>query len=326
MTRRSRSLTLLVSLMVAALVVLAVCGATLARSTLGAARSAGAIASESAGDLLRSGGFGVAVASAGQAAWYVGWTSAGTRIDFQLSASGRWVRDFDFGSPTFPCATAVGPPVVLPVDDGNFPLIGLGVHDGTFQGDLHPEEYTPDAPEGYQQGATVTGRFIDEQHVTGTITGWTERDACAPDSLTFTATRFGSLPARPVSGGRYAGQAVSGASVGFTVSRSGRRVIAFRIGGPLDSWCMQGGNLNSVALLSLDHSYPAAGLAQNRDGEFAGILSSGLTPRGRPAGTRMQVSVLFLNPLEATGTVRLLDQTCARYETWPWRATLQDWL
>jgi hypothetical protein len=38
-----------------------------------------------------------------QAAWYVGSTSADTRIDFRLSPSGQWVRGFRFGSPTISC-------------------------------------------------------------------------------------------------------------------------------------------------------------------------------------------------------------------------------
>lgn len=82
--------------------------------------------------------------------------------------------------------------------------------------------------------------------------------------------------------------------------------------------------------LTMRHSYPTAGLSQNPDGELRGVLSSRLTARGRPAGIRVMVDVLFLSSHEATGTVRLLPGAatrgnrgrCSGYETLPWRAVL----
>jgi hypothetical protein len=80
-------------------------------------------------------GDGRAVLSSRQvnnAAWYVGTTSAGTQIDFRMSPSGGWVRDFHFGRPPL---TRSGAAVGGRVPDGNFPLRGLQVSQG---GDFGP--------------------------------------------------------------------------------------------------------------------------------------------------------------------------------------------
>jgi hypothetical protein len=260
-----------------------------------------------------------AVVRRSHAAWYVGLTSAGTRIDFRLSRSGLWVRDFHFGTPPLPCA---GSDSQTTVGDGNFPLTGLRVTHGTFAGKLHPQAYTPSAPEGYQLEAFVSGRFIDQRHVTGILTGGETRSCAVSAKLTFTATRVRLLPGRPAQGGRYAGQtAWKETDVRFLVSRSRSRVTAFRMT-RVESWCMQN-KTHSLrqTWFTLTHSYPVAGIGQNRDGEFVGILSSRRTPSGRPAGIRVLVSVLFLGSREATGTARLLLRTY-RCETLPWRAAL----
>jgi hypothetical protein len=82
----------------------------------------------------------------------------------------------------------------------------------------------------------------------------------------------------------------------------------------------------------LVHSYPAAGLRQNGDGVFVGMLSSRLTDRGRPAGIRVHVSVLFLSPSEATGAGHVVsgakavrfasEKSCSSQETLPFRPEL----
>ena len=259
------------------------------------------------------------VAHRSQAAWYVGGSSAGTRVDFRLSPSGQWVRDFHFGSPALPCASDSGD--TLAVGDGNFPLVGIRVSDGRFRGRLSSEESTPSNPYG-GANATVSGRFIDQRHVTGTATTQ-DRGCDRTKALTFTATRVRSLPASPMRGRRYAGQTRSGA-VGFLVSRSGRHLTGFRFT-KVSFRCKDS---DGGSVLTLTHSYPTAGLAQNREGVFTGILSSRLTARRRPTGTRVQVSVLFLSSRETTGTVRLLaggrrlGRRCTAYEMLPLRAAL----
>jgi hypothetical protein len=101
-------------------------------------------------------------------------------------------------------------------------------------------------------------------------------------------------------------------------------VIAFRFGA-VESYCLDS---DTTFLLNTTHSYPTAGLRQNRDGVFVGTLSCRLTARGRPAGTRVRVSVLFLSPTEATGTLHVLggaganEPICSSEETLPFRATL----
>jgi hypothetical protein len=249
--------------------------------------------------------------ASGHAAWYVGLTSAGTRVDFRVSPSGLWVPDFHFGSPPRTCALSGSS--MEPLVDGNFPLVGLRVSAGTFHGQLQAQDETPSTPD--QPVADISGRFVNASQVMGTVVG-RSRSCDTAVALTFTAKRVGALPARPVSGGRYAGRTVRGSSVRFQVSRSGRRVVAFRFA-PIVTYRRDNG---VSARLSLAHSYPAAGLARNRAGVFTGTLSSRLI-RGRPAGTRVQVSVLFLSSREATGTVRLLGPR-SQYETLPWRATL----
>ncbi len=94
-------------------------------------------------------------------------------------------------------------------------------------------------------------------------------------------------------------------------------MTAFRFAA-VDTGCK---NTDKGFTLTLAHSYPAAGLRQDRDGVFVGVLSSRVTAGGRPAGTRVRVSVLFLSPRQATGTVRLLGGTCD-HETLPFRAAL----
>lgn len=113
------------------------------------------------------------------AAWYVGSTSAGTRIDFRLSSSGEWVRDFHFGSPPLICSL-FGQQVDT-LTDGNFPLIWLRVRHGHFEGDLHPEDATPNTPG--QPFASVSGHFADQQHVLGTLMGGS-RSCDSSDPLT----------------------------------------------------------------------------------------------------------------------------------------------
>lgn len=264
-----------------------------------------------------------AAARRSHAAWYVGSTSAGTRMDFRLSPSGLWVRDFDFGSPLVTCSA--NPAVGGLLADGSFPLSGLRIRHGTFRGNVHPADSTPSDPPNYQAGGFVFGSFIDQRHVTGTVTPQPERSCYGVmEPLTFTATRVRSLPSPPTKGGRYAGQ-ILGRSVSrttdplnvrFRVSGSGRQVTAFRIA-RIYTDCKSG----PVTRFRLAHSYPAAGVSQNRVGVFTGTLVSRLTPSGRPAGIRVRVSVLFLSAREATGTVRLLSRGCA-WETLAWRAAL----
>jgi hypothetical protein len=164
----------------------------------------------------------------------------------------------------------------------------------------------------------VNGRFIDQQQTTGTL-GAVTRGDCGYRPLTFTATRARSLPANPVKGRRYPGLTVHGTHVWFHVSRSGRRVTAFRIARTrLDSFC-------TYKVIMLARSDPAAGLRPDRNGVFGGVLSSHVAPGGRQAGDRVHVSVLFLSRTEATGTFHLLDRSVrhpCRYETVPFRAKL----
>ena len=315
---------------VVALAIVAVYGATsVGQSKPHGIASTRTIANERAGGDLGSERLVPAVVHRSQAAWYKGSTSAGTRIDFRLSSSGLWVRDFHFGSPPIICAPGSGPAGSVP--DGNFPLIGLRVSKGTFRGQLHPEDDTPQTPD--QPFAEVSGRFIDQPHVTGTLAGGS-RSCGSYVPLSFTATRVRSLPARPVRGGGYAGQILRRTAsktappfnVRFMVSRSGRRVTAFRIA-RIYTYCKEN---DTSFVFTLAHSYPAAGLGQNRDGVFSGVLSSRVTAGGRPAGTRVLVSVLFLSSREASGTVRLLaggmptrpGGTCTAHETLTWRAAL----
>jgi hypothetical protein len=252
------------------------------------------------------------------AAWYVGTTSAGTRIDFRLSPSAGRVRAFHFGSPALTCPDGVV--TGLTMGDGNFPLRGLRIRHQTFSGVLQTADYTPsnaDSP-----SVRVSGSFIDQQRVTGTLREETRGD-CGYAPLTFTATRAGSLPARPTQGRGYSGLTVRGTRVWFRVSRSGRRVTAFRIA-TVRSDCKYS---DGHDIFMLAKSHPAAGLRQDRDGVFGGVVSSRVTARGHPAGTRVRVSVLFLSPTEATGTVRPVKRTfggrCG-YETLPFRATLTN--
>jgi hypothetical protein len=308
------------ALEVIALAAVAACGAiSFAEATSRVPTSARPITVDRANGSLGSGRIARFVARRSQGAWYVGSTSAGTRVDFRLSPSGQWVRDVHFGSPALPCANHSGSTFVL--GDGNFPLVGLRVSDGRFHGVFSSEESTPDNPYG-GVGATVSGRFIDQRHVTGTAT--TQDRACdRTEALTFTATRVRSLPARPTRGQRYVGQTGDG-TVGFVVSRLGRHVTAFRFTG-VGFLCEP---TTGVSTVTMTHSYPAAGLAQNRGGVFTGTLSSRLTESGRPAGTRVRVSVLFLSSREATGTAHLLaggrrfGKRCTAYATLPWRAVL----
>jgi hypothetical protein len=268
-----------------------------------------------------------AVVRRSHAAWYVGSTSAGTRIDFRLSSSGEWARDFHFGSPPLICS--LSGEQVDTLSDGNFPLTGLRVRHGRFNGHLHPEDATPNTPD--QPFASVSGHFADQQHVLGTLMGGS-RSCDSSDPLTFTATKVDSLPARPVGAGHYAaqifGRNVSGrvSHLRFAVSRSTRRVTGFSIG-RVYTYCKPN---DTSSWLTMRHSYPAAGLSQKRDGEFHGVLFSRLTASGRPAGIRVMIDVLFLSSHEATGTVRLLQGAatrgnrgrCSGYETLPWRAVL----
>lgn len=259
----------------------------------------------------------------GVAAWYVGSTSAGTRIDFRLSPSGRSVRDFHFGSPPLTCPGGV--PSGATMGDGNFPLRGLAVKRHALSGVVQAEGAFPanaDSP-----GVRVSGTFVGPQRVTGTLQEVTRGD-CGYQPLTFAAIRVRSLPARPTAGREYSGVTVRGTRVSFTVSRSGRRVSAFRFAA-VKSYCL---GLDTIFRLRMTHSYPAAGLPQDRDGVFAGTLSSRLTAGGRPAGIRVRVSVLFLSPREATGTVHVIggatavsfgnEGPCPAQETLPFRATL----
>jgi hypothetical protein len=117
-----------------------------------------------------------AVVRGGHAAWYVGSTSAGTPVNFRLSPSGLWVRDVRFGAPAPTCA---------PLVDGNFPLGGLPVTNQAFSGQRFAFDETPDAAD--QRLVAVSGRFIDGQHVTGTVQSLTR--GCGSELLTFTATR-----------------------------------------------------------------------------------------------------------------------------------------
>jgi hypothetical protein len=79
--------------------------------------------------------------------------------------------------------------------DGNFPLIGLPVAQGTFSGTVQALDFTPNYAD--QAGASVSGRFVDQQQVTGAVQEVSRGD-CGFDPLAFTATRAGSLPANPV--------------------------------------------------------------------------------------------------------------------------------
>jgi hypothetical protein len=233
------------------------------------------------------------------------------------------VRDFHFGSPALTCPDGTVTGQTLP--DGNFPLSGLRVSQQTFSGVLQAEDYTPNNADS--PSVRVSGSFVNEQQVTGTLHEETRGD-CGFTPFTFTATRVASLPARPTAGHGYSGLTVRGSRVRFRVSRSGRRVMAFRFAA-VDSYCL---GRNTVFMLRMAHSYPAAGLRQNRDGFFVGALSSRLTARGRSAGTRVRVSVLFLSPSEATGTVHVVggakilyfahEKPCSSQETLPFRATL----
>lgn len=262
-------------------------------------------------------------AQVNHAAWYVGTTSAGTRIDFRTSPSGERVRDFHFGSPALTCPDGTVPGATL--TDGNFPLSGLRVSHQAFSGVLQAEDFSPanaDSPV-----VRVSGNFIKQQQVTGTLLEETRGD-CGFTAFAFTATRVRSLPAHPTATSRYSGLTVRGSRVRFTVSRSGRRVVAFRFAA-VDSYCL---DRDTVFMLRMAHSYPATGLRQNRDGVFVGVLSSRLSTRGRPAGTRVRVSVLFLSRSEATGTVHVIggakilrfahEKPCSSQEVLPFRATL----
>jgi hypothetical protein len=249
----------------------------------------------------------------------VGTTSAGTRIDFRTSPDGLRVHDFHFGSPLLTCPDGSVDDARMP--DGNFPLPGLsidGVEQGSFSGILQAEDFTPDNAD--PSLASVTGRFVDPQHVTGTVQELSRGD-CGYDPLTFTATRAGSLPATPARGRRYSGLTVDGTRIWFRVSRSGQRVSGFRIARiTLDSFCTP-----QSKEITLARSYPAAGLPPDRNGAFSGVLSSRVTAHGRQAGNRVRVSVLFLSRTEATGTFRLLDPRVGRpchYEMMPFRANL----
>jgi len=264
-----------------------------------------------------------AVVRDGQAAWYVGTTSAGTRIDFRTSQSGGWVRDFHFGSPALTCPD--GSPGGATMPDGNFPLSGLPISHGGFSGSVQAEDFTPNNADPML--VSVNGRFIDQQQTTGTLQALTRGD-CGFQPLTFTATRVRSLPARPTRGQSYSGLMVHGSRVRFTVSHSGRRVLGVRFAA-VDSYCLDS---DTIFMLRMTHSYPLAGLHQNRDGVFTGVLSSRLTARGRPAGTRVRVSILFLSPSEATGMVHIIGgakaigfangNPCSHHDTLPFRATL----
>jgi hypothetical protein len=202
--------------------------------------------------------------------------------------------------------------------DGSFPLSGLRVSRQTFSGVLQAEDYTPNNADS--PSVRVSGSFRNQQQVTGTLHEETRGD-CGYAPFTFTATRAGSLPARPTKGRGYSGLTVHGTRVGFRVSRSGRRVTAFRLA-TFRSACKYSNGYDSFMLAK---SHPAAGLRQDRDGVFGGVLSSRVTARGHPAGTRVRVSVLFLSSTEATGTVRPVKRTVGArcgYETLPFRATL----
>jgi hypothetical protein len=262
-------------------------------------------------------------AQVNHAAWYMGTTSAGTRIDFRTSPSGERVRDFHFGSPALTCPDGTVPGATLP--DGNFPLSGLRVSQQAFSGVLQAEDFSPanaDSP-----SVRVSGSFLNQRQVTGMLHEETRGD-CGFTPFTFTATRVRSLPARPTTASGFSGLTVRGSRVRFTVSRSGRRVVAFRFAA-VDSYCL---DRDTVFMLRMAHSYPAVGLRQNRDGVFVGVLSSRLSARGHPAGTRVRVSVLFLSPREATGTVHVIggakilrfphEKPCSSQETLPFRATL----
>ncbi|HEX8976079.1 MAG TPA: hypothetical protein VF781_06155 [Solirubrobacteraceae bacterium] len=271
------------------------------------------------GAIVGAGGARSAV-TVNNAAWYVGVTSAGTRIDFRTSPSGAWVRDFHFGSPEL---TRHGP-VGEPMPDGNFPLVGLPIVHGAFAGDLEAADATPSNADAVV--VMVSGHFDTPRQVTGTLQAADRGGGFDP--LTFTATRAGALPALPTRGGRYFETPPGSASLSFQVSRSGRRVMALRIGSTL-SECKYS---DAMATFMLTRSYPAAGLRQGPDGSFSGVLSSRLTARGRPAGTRVRVTILFLSPTEATGTLRLLGGGAVQnngsagrmcgYETLPFRATI----
>jgi hypothetical protein len=250
-------------------------------------------------------------AQVNDAAWYVGTTSAGTRIDFRTSPSGGWVRDFHFGAPEL---TGLGATYET-MPDGNFPLIGLPVSQGGFAGDLQAQDDTPNNAD--PTVVTVSGHFINPQQVTGTLQAgdW----GGGFDPLTFTATRAGSLPGRPSQGRGYVGMTDYGTGVSLRVSRSGRRVTAIRIAS-VRSDCKYSGAGTTITLVK---SFPAAGLRQDRDGVFGGVVSSETTASGRPARTRVRVSVLFLSPTEATGTIRPTGsfRGPCDYETLTFRAT-----
>lgn len=256
-----------------------------------------------------------------RASLYAGMTSAGTPMDFQLSASGHWVRSFHFGSPVLACSTDSASGVV---GDGNFPLRGLRVKNGSFAGRLLPHADSPSDPAPYQSVALVRGRFNADRHqVSGTVT--TDIYGCSGQvqSLTFIAKRVRALPARPTRGGSYTGvipgraDSPSGLAFSFKVSRSGRRVVALRIGHGF-AYCLASGLSHRFALA---RSYPLAGLPQDAAGAFAGTFASRLTARGRAAGTRVRVSMVFLSAQEATGTFRLLNPAC-RMEPLAWTAQL----
>jgi hypothetical protein len=252
-------------------------------------------------------------------AWFVGRSSSGARIDFRLSPSGHYVRDFHFGGASAACVPD-GPwdtsPFVLGLVDGPFPLLGLRVSGGSFSGVVHALDDTPNTPD--QDIVRVAGQFggRGQRRVEGTLAA-ASRSCGSTQELTFTATRVRRLPARPAAGRRYTAT-LRGGRMGFAVSRSRRRVTAFRFSAA-PTWCKDTGQ---GFPLILRHSFRVAGIAANRDGVFTGALSSAVTRRGRPSGTRVHVSVLFLSRGLATGTVRLADRRC-RHETLTWRATLR---
>jgi hypothetical protein len=111
--------------------------------------------------------------------------------------------------------------------DGNFLLAGLRVREGSFDGMLEEMDDTPNTPD--QMGVWVRGRFSGQQrHASGTIQAGS-RSCDSYQQLSFTARRVRSLPARPVNGRQYAGRTVRGSAIGFRISRSGRRLIGFRV-------------------------------------------------------------------------------------------------
>jgi hypothetical protein len=249
-----------------------------------------------------------------RAAWYLGATSAGTPIDFRLSPSGAWARDFHFGAPPLTCAGAPPDPPGTPqrtLEDGAFPLLGVPATPTSFAGVLSTDEATPNTAD--QTAITVHGQLTAPDLATGTIDA--EDRGCRYRTLTFSATRAAQPPAQPITGRRYVGHTQRGAPLSFLVSRSGR-VRAFHVA-PRLTHCKE---TDQSGTLALSHSYPIAGLAQGSDGTYTGTLGS-RTGRRRPADTRIRVVVLFLTAQHATGLVRLLGSQCT-YETLRWNADL----